>query len=84
MRIGWSLYWNTEKACKLGETGGEWQRTSGFCISIIFLIVLVVVVVVIIVVIALIIVYVKRSKKQQNTKRKSVSKKGSVKKDMNV
>ena len=79
------LYIGTQKrACKLGEKGGEWQRTSGFCISIIFLIVLVVVVVVIIVVIALILVCVKRSKKQQNTKRKSVSKKGSVKKDMNV
>ena len=63
------LYIGTQKrACKLGEKGGEWQRTSGFCISMIFLIVLVVVVVVVIVVIALILVYVKISKKQQNTK----------------
>ena len=79
------FYIGTQKrACILGETGGEWQRASGFCISIILIIALVVVVVVIIVVIALILVCVKRSKKQKNPKKLSVSKKESMKKDVHV
>ena len=79
------LYIGTqERACILGETGGEWQRASGSCISIILIIALVVVVVVIIVVIALILVCVKRSKKQKNPKKLSVSKKESMKKDVHV
>ena len=50
-----------KRKCELGEKDGEWQKVSGFCMSIVSLVVIIVVVIVVIVVIVLILV--KTSKK---------------------
>ena len=50
-------YVGTQKRkCQLGEKDGEWQKVSGFCMSVVSLVVIIIVVIVVVVVIVLILV----------------------------
>lgn len=54
-----------QRVCKLGENGGEWQKPTGVCMSIVLIVVLVVIAVVVVVVLLVFIVRVSSAKKSQ-------------------
>ena len=83
-------YIGTQKsACVLGATDGEWQKATGFCMSIAVLtIVIVVVVLVIAVIVFLLVRHSRKSRSKGSVKSKKVkvdkSKKASKSKNMKV
>ena len=64
-----------KRACVLGETDGEWQKASGFCMSVAVIVIVVVVVIIVIVVIVLILIRAgKKSKSVGGVKGKKTTK----------
>ena len=61
--LGGSYVGTQKRACVLGETDGEWQSISGFCMSISLIVILVIVVIIIIFVVIFFIVRVNRKAK---------------------
>jgi len=63
------------RACTLGEKDGEWQKASGFCMSVAVIVIVVVVVIIVIVVIVLILIRAgKKSKSVGGVKGKKTTK----------
>ena len=65
-------YVGTQKrACILGSENGEWQKASGFCVSVPLLVVVVLIVIIVIAVIVLILIRTnKKAKAKGGVKRK--------------
>ena len=60
------------RACVLGKKDGEWQKTSGVCVSVVVIVVLVIVVVVIIAVVVLLAMKTHKKKAVGGVKGKAV------------
>lgn len=56
MQVARKLRGHAEAQVSAGEKDGEWQKVSGFCMSVVSLVVIIIVVIVVVVVIVLILV----------------------------
>ena len=82
--LGGSYVGTQKRACLLGETDGEWQNISGFCMSVSLIVILVVVVIVIIFIVIFFIVRVNaKAKAVGGIKGKPSSKKSLAKNPSN-
>ena len=60
---GGSFVGTQRRLCLLGKTDGEWQKASGFCLSVALLVVLIVVAILIVVIVILVVLRLTRKKK---------------------
>ena len=92
---GGSYVGTQKRQCVLGEKDGEWGKISGSCISVVTIIILVIAAIIIIAVVVFILIKVSRkakavggvkgkSSKASGSQKKSLSKGGSVKKNVKV
>ena len=81
--LGGSYIGTLKKACLLGEEDGEWQGTTGFCMSISLIVILVVVVIIVIIIVIFFIVRVNRKAKAVGGVKGKASNKKSISKASN-
>ena len=82
--LGGSYVGTQKRACKLGETNGEWQSITGYCMPIAMIIILVVIAIIIIFVVVFLVVRVNRKAKAVGgVKGKSVKTSSSSKRQLN-
>ena len=82
--LGGSYVGTQKRACKLGETNGEWQSVSGYCMPVAMIIILVVIAIIIIAVVVFLVMRVNRKAKAVGgVKGRSVKVSSSSKKQLN-
>ena len=82
--LGGSYVGTQKRACKLGETNGEWQSITGYCMPVAMIIILVVIAIIIIAIVVFLLVRVNRKAKAVGgVKGKSVKASPSSKRQLN-